>query len=54
MPHFFKNWKQESLRQLILNGVVWTTQREVPDQGVDSVLEPLETYRPAAVEFSRQ
>jgi type 1 glutamine amidotransferase len=54
MPHFFKNWKQESLRQLILNGVVWTTQREVPDQGVDSVLEPLETYRPAAVEFSGQ
>jgi type 1 glutamine amidotransferase len=52
MPHFFKNWKQESLRRLILNGVVWTAQHEVPEQGVQSALNPLESYQPAAVEFS--
>ena len=52
MPHFFKNWKQDSLRKLIMNGVVWTAHQNVPDQGVDSALAPLQTYQPAAVEFS--
>ena len=34
--HAHANWKNEHLRRLILNGILWTTRAEVPAGGVQS------------------
>ena len=52
MPHFYKNWKQPDLRRFILNGIVWTAQLPVPEDGVQSELIDLEAFEPASVEYS--
>ncbi|MEW4490057.1 ThuA domain-containing protein [Thalassoglobus sp. JC818] len=52
MPHFYKNWQHPDLRRFILNGIVWTAQRQVPENGVESELTDLEAYEPMSVEFS--
>ena len=49
MPHFFRNWADADLRRLILNGIVWTAQLEVPAEGVQSTLPELDSFAPAAV-----
>ena len=49
MPHYYKNWGNDDLRRLILNGIVWTAQLEVPRQGVESALPDLAEFKPAAV-----
>jgi type 1 glutamine amidotransferase len=51
MPHFYKNWKQDDLRKFILNAIIWTAKRKVPQQGVETSLEDLKQFDPAAVEF---
>lgn len=50
MPHFYRNWKQDDLRRLILNGIVWTSGREVPEEGVRSELPDLRQFLPASAE----
>ena len=50
MPHFYKNWENEDLRRLILNGIVWSAKLEVPKEGVQTKLPDLATFKPAAVE----
>ena len=50
MPHFFKNWQNDDLRRLILNGIVWSAKLEVPAEGVKTKLPDLATFKPAAVE----
>ena len=50
MPHFFKNWQNDDLRRLILNGIVWSAKLEVPKEGVATKLPDLATFKPAAVE----
>lgn len=54
MPHFFKNWNNPDLRKFILNGIVWSAKREVPDSGVKTTLPELGTFQPASVEFQRK
>lgn len=34
--HFYDNWKNESFRKLILNGLVWTAGLDVPAEGVEA------------------
>jgi type 1 glutamine amidotransferase len=51
MPHFYKNWSDEILRRFILNGIIWTAGREVPEEGVQTELPDLAKFEPAAVEF---
>ena len=51
MPHFYKNWLNEDLRRFILNSIVWTAKREVPEEGVQTTLPALETFEPESVEF---
>jgi len=34
--HLSANWKIPGMRKALLNGIVWTTGREVPSRGVDS------------------
>ncbi|MFG0332781.1 MAG: ThuA domain-containing protein, partial [Maioricimonas sp. JB049] len=50
MPHFFRSWKNEDLRTLILNGIVWTAQVDVPAEGVQTTLPDLARFHPGAVE----
>jgi type 1 glutamine amidotransferase len=51
MPHFFKNWNQDNLRKFILNGIVWTAKREIPQEGLQTTLPELKTFEPEAVEY---
>ena len=50
MPHFYRNWKQEDLRKLIMNGIVWTAGHDVPADGVVTPAPELAKYDPAAIE----
>lgn len=50
MPHFYKNWANEDLRRLILNGIVWTGKRDVPSDGVQTPAPDLTRFRPESVE----
>jgi len=50
MPHFYRNWRDDNLRTLILNGVVWSAKVEVPSDGVRVTLPDLATFEPGAVE----
>lgn len=52
MPHFIRSWKNEDLRRFILNGIVWTAKREVPEAGVETTLPDLSAFRPAAVDVT--
>lgn len=45
MPHFYRNWQLDDLRTLILNGIVWTAGREVPEGGVRGELPDLATFQ---------
>ncbi|MCC2669807.1 MAG: Trehalose utilization, partial [Armatimonadetes bacterium] len=39
--HFHKNWTEvESLRKMVLNAIVWTAKKEVPKDGVRSLVSP--------------
>jgi hypothetical protein len=50
MPHFYRNWKIDELRTLILNSIVWAAKREVPADGVKVALPDLAQFEPAAVD----
>jgi type 1 glutamine amidotransferase len=50
MPHFYRNWLQADLRRLILNGIVWSAQIEVPANGVDSAEPDLVSFMPGSLE----
>lgn len=51
MPHFYKNWRNDDLRRLILNAIVWTVKLDVPADGVQTTLPDLATFKPEAVEY---
>ncbi len=51
MPHFYKNWQEEDLRRLILNGIAWSAKVDVPAEGVQTTLPNLAEFSPASVEF---
>ena len=50
MPHFFRSWQINDLRTFILNGIVWTAKRDVPETGVQSELPELTMFDPKSVE----
>lgn len=50
MPHFYRNWEQEDLRKLIMNGIVWTAGLEVPAEGVQSPKPELAKYEPESID----
>jgi len=53
MPHFFVNWRNGDLRRLVLNGIFWAAGVEIPSNGIDSILPPMEAFHPQALEFTR-
>lgn len=50
MPHFFRNWDNDDLRMLILNGITWTARIDVPSDGVRTSLPNLADFKPDAIE----
>lgn len=50
MPHFYRNWSDDSLRRLILNGLVWSAGYEVPADGVRTSPPELTAFGAAAVD----
>lgn len=50
MPHFYKNWADEDLRRLILNGVVWTARLDVPAGGVQTKKPDLDAFGAESIE----
>lgn len=38
--HFHKSWDNDSVRTLVLNGIVWTAGLKVPAEGVKSLPDP--------------
>lgn len=50
VPHFYRNWRIDDLRVLVLNSIYWTAKAEIPAQGVKSPRPDLARYEPAAVE----
>ncbi len=54
LPHFYKNWQIEELRRFILNTILWTAKREVPEDGVQTTLPALETFEPESVEVGQK
>ncbi|WP_461509316.1 ThuA domain-containing protein [Rhodopirellula baltica] len=49
MPHYYKNWRDEDLRRLILNGIVWSAKVEVPAEGVKTKSPNLADFNPKSV-----
>jgi type 1 glutamine amidotransferase len=54
VPHFFRSWKIDDLRTLVLNGIFWTAKLDVPPEGLKSELPDLAAFEPAAVEPQRR
>jgi len=50
MPHFYRNWRQNDLRTLILNSIVWTAGGEVPGVGVQTEVPDLARFQPVSIE----
>ena len=49
LPHFYKNWRVEPMRRLILNSILWSAKVEVPEKGADTVLPDLASFGPESV-----
>jgi sialidase-1 len=50
LPHFYRNWKVDDLRKMILNGIAWVSHAPIPERGIEVTLPDLETFSPEAVE----
>lgn len=50
LPHFYRNWRVDDLRTLVLNGICWTAKLEVPQEGVKSSPPELATFKPGLVD----
>jgi hypothetical protein len=46
--HFHDNWRHESYRRLIAQGVLWSMKVEIPAKDVDVTIEPSVLELPAA------
>jgi type 1 glutamine amidotransferase len=50
VPHFYRSWKIDDLRTLVLNSICWTAKLEIPREGVQTSLPDLATFKPDSVE----
>ena len=44
MPHFYRNWRIDDLRTLVLNGICWAAKMEVPAKGVKTEVPDLSRF----------
>jgi hypothetical protein len=50
LPHYFRSWKVDDLRMLVLNSIVFSAGVEIPPGGVQSSLPDLASFQPGSVE----
>jgi trehalose utilization protein len=50
MPHFYRNWRGNDLRMLVLNSVCWSAKLNVPPNGVQSAVPDLAMFEPAEID----
>jgi type 1 glutamine amidotransferase len=50
LPHYYRNWRLDDLRTLVLNSIVWSAKAEIPPAGVKSSPPDLSTFDPGSVE----
>jgi len=50
LPHFFRSWRVDDLRILVLNSIWWTARLDVPPEGVKCSLPELATFEPGSVD----
>jgi hypothetical protein len=50
LPHFYRSWRIDDLRTLVLNSIVWTAKTDVPADGVKSTLPDMAIFEPGSVE----
>ncbi len=49
-PHYFREWRIDDLRTMVLNGIAWAAKIELPAAGVQCKLPELGTFQPKSVE----
>jgi hypothetical protein len=49
-PNYFREWRIDDLRTLVLNSILWSVKLEVPAQGVRCPLPELGKYIAQSVE----
>jgi type 1 glutamine amidotransferase len=50
LPHYFRNWRVNEMRTLVLNSICWTAKLDVPAEGVQASLPELSTFQPDSVD----
>jgi type 1 glutamine amidotransferase len=50
LPHYFRSWRIDDLRTLVLNAVGWTAKIDIPAEGIRSPAPDLAAFHPAAVD----
>ena len=50
MPHYYKNWAHDDLRTFVLNGILWTANIPIPQEGVKGPAPDLKSFGPKSVE----
>jgi len=50
VPHYFRNWRIDDLRTMILNSIAWSAKLDVPADGVRASLPDLATFKPDSVD----
>jgi type 1 glutamine amidotransferase len=50
VPHFYRNWRDDDLRTLILNTVTWSAKRAIPPDGVRTPKPDLAAFGANATE----
>ncbi|TVP76478.1 MAG: hypothetical protein EA353_12025 [Puniceicoccaceae bacterium] len=51
--HYHVNWNDDGFRRLVLNAIVWTAQKPLPEDGIDSSIEPLVRYATIDIAIAR-
>jgi type 1 glutamine amidotransferase len=50
LPHYYRSWRGNDLRKMILNSVCWTAKLKVPPEGVESAVPDLGAFEPDSTE----
>jgi type 1 glutamine amidotransferase len=49
-PHYFREWRIDDLRTLVLNGILWSAKVDVPAKGARCPVPDLSEFAPGSVE----
>ena len=48
LPHFYRNWRGNDLRAMVLNSICWSAKLSVPTEGVRTAVPDLAAFEPTA------